>query len=228
MAKSYATGITADQLRALLHYDPDTGFFRWREGIDHWRAGLPAGTLYKQRPNGPKRVAIIIGTASEEKYKVIGVRRRVYKAHRLAWLYVYGEWPDGEVDHINGDPADNRIVNLRVATSAENCRNRGLRADNTSGIKGVSWSKRSKRWKPAHSWAIAMEKCITSVCSIPSRKQRRSEKKPLAACRVNSTEANIVSRSRSFFGDSEREPTRPPGSAPRSTHPPTAPRHCVR
>lgn len=146
MAKSYVTGLTVEQLRALLHYDPDTGFFRWREGIDHWRAGLPAGTLYKQRPSGPSRVAIGIGTTSENKYKVIGVRKRVYRAHRLAWLYIYGEWPDGEIDHINGDPTDNRIVNLRVATLAENSRNRGLRADNTSGIKGVSWSKKSNRW----------------------------------------------------------------------------------
>jgi hypothetical protein len=146
MAKSYVTGLTAEQLRELLHYDPDTGIFRWREGIDHWRAGLPAGTLYKQRPNGPSRVAIGIGTTSESKYKVIGVRKRVYRAHRLAWLYVYGEWPDREVDHINNDPTDNRIVNLRLATFSENAMNRGLRANNTSGVKGVSWSKKSSRW----------------------------------------------------------------------------------
>jgi hypothetical protein len=146
MAKPFVTGMTAEQLRALMHYDPDTGLFRWREGINHWRAGLPAGTRYRQRKNGPERIAIVIGTSSKKYYEMIGIRKHVYKAHRLAWLYVYGEWPDKEIDHINGDPTDNRIVNLRLATPSQNAANRGLRANNTSGIKGVSWSKRSQRW----------------------------------------------------------------------------------
>jgi hypothetical protein len=87
-----------------------------------------------------------IGTTSQRRYPEIGVRKGIYKAHRLAWLYVYGRWPDGEIDHINGDGCDNRIANLREATPAENNYNRVRRIDNTSGIKGVSWNKRSGQW----------------------------------------------------------------------------------
>lgn len=146
MAPKMLAGLTAEQLRALLHYDPDTGAFRWRDGINHWRAGLPAGTLTPQGRNRTRHVVIGIGTTSEKRYSQIGIHKKVYRAHRLAWLYVYGEWAKSEIDHINGNGADNRIVNLRLATPAENAMNRGLRIDNTSGIKGVSWNKKSGQW----------------------------------------------------------------------------------
>lgn len=124
-------GLSPEQLHSVLDYDPGTGLFRWREGIDHWRAGLPAGTRSLD-------------------YVLIGIkmdgRKRLYRAHRLAWLYVHGEWPDGQVDHINGVKHDNRIANLRVATNQQNAINRAVRMDNTSGYKGVSWNKRSGRW----------------------------------------------------------------------------------
>jgi hypothetical protein len=68
-------------------------------------------------------------------------------AHRLAWLWVHGRWPGCEIDHINSDGLDNRIQNLREATHAQNQRNQSKRSDNTSGLKGVSWHKRGKKWK---------------------------------------------------------------------------------
>ena len=67
-------------------------------------------------------------------------------AHRLAWLYVHGEWPAEEIDHLNRVRSDNRISNLRLATQAENKQNTSLRRDSTSGHKGVSWHKRDKKW----------------------------------------------------------------------------------
>jgi hypothetical protein len=137
--------LTAEQLRSLLDYDPETGHFRWRDGINHWRAGLPAGTLATPKWRG-SHIVIGLGTTSEYRYQWIGVRKKVYFAHRLAWLWFYGEWPKGEVDHINCDGTDNRIVNLREATPTQNSYNRTRRKDNKSGIKGVSWSKRSGRW----------------------------------------------------------------------------------
>jgi len=146
MASQYRTGLTAEQLRSLLHYDPDTGQFRWKEGIAHWRAGLPAGTIAWTGTNRRPYTVLGIGTTSERRYAEVGIRKNLYKAHRLAWLYIYGEWPDREVDHINGDGTDNRIVNLRLATPTENGCNRRRRKDNTSGIKGVSWSKRNQMW----------------------------------------------------------------------------------
>jgi hypothetical protein len=142
-------GLTAEQLRSVLHYDPDTGLFRWKEGIEHWRAGLPAGTKTRTS-RGRESLVIGIGTTSRgiqyRPYIQLGIEKRVYHAHRLAWLYVYGEWPHRDIDHINGDATDNRIINLRLATASQNAMNRRLRRDNTSGIKGVSWNKKSGQW----------------------------------------------------------------------------------
>lgn len=128
-------GLSPEQLRSVLDYNPTTGLFRWRDHIKHWRAGLQAGTRSPAEGNGYVCLAI----------KTDG-KTRLYKAHRLAWLYVHGEWPDGQIDHINGVKHDNRIENLRVATNQQNCLNRAIRADNKSGYKGVSWNKRSGRW----------------------------------------------------------------------------------
>jgi hypothetical protein len=141
--------LTAAQLRAVLHYNPQTGQFRWRRGINHWRAGLPAGTEGNYGAKGHPYIVIGLGTTSkgvQNRYVLVGVKKRVYRAHRLAWLYVHGEWPKGEIDHVNGDGTDNRIANLRDATASQNGMNRGLRSNNTSGHRGVSWSKRSQKW----------------------------------------------------------------------------------
>jgi len=67
-------------------------------------------------------------------------------AHMLAWLIVYGEWPNGQIDHINGDRLDNRIKNLRVVTQQQNAFNRVLYKNNSSGVKGVSWSIAQQAW----------------------------------------------------------------------------------
>jgi hypothetical protein len=114
------------RLRECFDYDPDTGLFFWKvskRGIRRPQAGCFAGG-----------------------YTVIqfdGVR---YRAHRLAWFYVHGEWPAHEVDHINGIRSDNRIENLRLATHAENLRNQKLQARNTSGCKGVAFDRSRNKW----------------------------------------------------------------------------------
>ena len=80
-------------------------------------------------------------------YVKIPIKGKVYMAHRLAWLYVHGVWPDEEIDHINGVRDDNRIINLRMATPQQNKQNTGLRKDNTSGYKGVYYDKKNSIWK---------------------------------------------------------------------------------
>lgn len=69
------------------------------------------------------------------------------QAHRVAWFLHYGRFPNGELDHIDGDKANNRIENLRVATRSQNTAYRGKTKRNTSGFKGVCWHRRDKRWR---------------------------------------------------------------------------------
>jgi hypothetical protein len=121
--------ITLDQVRMLLQYDQETGVFTWRAARGRARVGEAAG-----------RIGV-------EGYLQIGLDRRRYQAHRLAWLYVHGVWPRAEIDHINGNKVDNRLVNLRLATRSENQANNGLSSHNTSGRKGVSWNRNVGQWQ---------------------------------------------------------------------------------
>lgn len=115
-------GLTAERLRSVLTYDADTGVFR-RSVLNRTR--YPVGK--------------IAGTPHSSGYIAIGINGKSYKAHRLAWLYVFGEWPTGEIDHINCIKDDNRIANLRVSTRAQNMQNRvAARLDNKLGVLGVS------------------------------------------------------------------------------------------
>jgi len=88
----------------------------------------------------------VAGRGSGGGYRQISVDNRLYLAHRLAWLYMTGEWPEVQIDHVNMDRADNRFVNLRQATRSENKGNMRAQANNASGLKGVYWHKRAGKW----------------------------------------------------------------------------------
>lgn len=119
---------TAERLRTLLDYCQETGRFTWRFN------------------RGGRAVAGSVAGATDKRgYICINVDCHLYKAHRLAWLYVYGEWPDGEIDHIDGQPANNAIANLRVADRTAQNRNRKINKTNTFGLKGVG--RHGKRFK---------------------------------------------------------------------------------
>jgi len=122
--------LTADRLRTLLHYNPETGVFTRLVRDGKWLPGQVAGSA--QASHG---------------YVAIGVAGKPRLAHRLAWLYVYGEWPASVIDHINRDRTDNRIGNLRSVSPAENGQNTKLRLDNKSGHKGVIWYRRDRVWR---------------------------------------------------------------------------------
>lgn len=117
---------TAEQLGQLLTYDPIAGTFTWKVDRNQLaKAGMAAG--YTRRDG----------------YLVINVSGRGQLGHRLAWLLMTGHWPEKMVDHINGDPSDNRWSNLREATRSQNMMNMvAVPPRNTSGVKGVSFSKR--------------------------------------------------------------------------------------
>jgi hypothetical protein len=135
MRKPVVAHVSAEQLREMLDYNPSTGGFRWRYRFDKdapWNgrlAGKPAGHVCKT-----------LG------YVLLSVDGRLCRAHRLAWLYMTGEWPSEEIDHINGDGLDNRFANLRVASRSQQTMNTRAHRDSASGLKGAYWDKRTSTW----------------------------------------------------------------------------------
>lgn len=124
------TLLTQDKLKSLLSYDPNTGIFTWL--IDR---------------GGKARVGAQAGSLTKKGYLNISIHKKLYRAHRLAWLYVYGSWPAQEIDHINRNKSDNRIDNLRDASRRLNNINKNLPRNNTSGIKGVGWHEKKQKWR---------------------------------------------------------------------------------
>lgn len=125
-----ASMITQAKLKAVLRYDSHTGNFLWR--MSGKGRGVKEGTK--------------AGRYTQKGYWRITINGETYRAHRLAWLYMTGEWPKDQIDHINGVKDDNRWVNLRPATNSQNHANKPLQSNNTSGYKGVSWDSRQRRW----------------------------------------------------------------------------------
>lgn len=124
----------ASYLRLILRYDAETGQFFWRDRPD------------AKRYNNARYSGRVAGT-SKDGYVVIFIDRKGYRAHRLAWFYVTGEDPGEDVDHRDRDRANNRWGNLRSASRSENLANAGLRSDNISGCKGVSWHSQTQKWR---------------------------------------------------------------------------------
>lgn len=121
--------ITQEYLKSILFYNDKTGLFIRKVGISSAKPGD------------------IAGRADSSGYIQISVKGRRYMAHRIAWLYVHGKWPKHEIDHINRCRSDNRLLNLREATSSQNNWNYSLSIKNTSGFIGVSYDKFHKKYK---------------------------------------------------------------------------------
>lgn len=121
--------INQNYLKDILSYDPETGVFTWIVS-----------------PTNSIQVNSQAGTLHDSGYIKISIGNKCYRAHRLAWLYVHGEWPAKFIDHINGNRSDNRLCNLRQATPGENKHNQTAPINNTSGFKGVTWHKQQKKW----------------------------------------------------------------------------------
>ncbi len=118
-----------ERLKEVLDYDHYTGEFKWKVCLSN-----------------SALVGAVAGVVSGNGYRYITFDKHKHLAHRLAWFYVHGRWPEGTIDHINGKRADNRFINLREATVSENAMNTTVRAANKSGVPGVSWDKSKNGW----------------------------------------------------------------------------------
>ncbi|KQZ41804.1 HNH endonuclease [Ensifer sp. Root558] len=127
--------LTQARLLEALHYDRLSGVFTWKARHD-----LPSSWNTKW---AGKEAGCIDGHG----YRLIAVDGVLYKAHRLAWLYVTGGWPDADLDHANRNRSDNRFANLRPCSRGENMQNQSVRSNNTSGLPGVSFCKQTSRWR---------------------------------------------------------------------------------
>lgn len=147
--------LTAQRLREVLHYNPDSGDWIWLKTLSVRReAGSPAGEV---KSSG---------------YLFIGVDGSRYRAHRLAWLYMTGVWPTEQVDHINGVRSDNRWINLRAANNTQNAANMRVRYSNIVGVKGVKKyeGKRGVRWRAA----ISIQRKTRHLGSFASLEEAQS------------------------------------------------------
>jgi hypothetical protein len=117
-----------EQLKELLHYDPETGVFTWKESRGNVKAGQIAGW-------------------ENDGYLKIQINKKSEQLHRLAFLYMTGELPAEQVDHKNQNRSDNRWENLREVSQAENLKNKTLGANNKSGLLGVCFSKQVGKYQ---------------------------------------------------------------------------------
>lgn len=125
--------VTKEQLQDLIGYEPETGLFRWK--------------VRRNAAGGPVLPGTVAGTPKDG-YTQIIIGQRSYRAHRLAWLFMTGAFPERglEIDHINRERSDNRWSNLRLVSRSQNNMNGGLRSDNKSGARGVGQRKDTGAW----------------------------------------------------------------------------------
>jgi len=123
--------LTHKRLKEILNYDSDTGIFiRKIKTATNTNIGDVAGHIN-----------------NKDGYVRIKIDKKLYRAHRLAWFYVYGYFPENDIDHIDRDRSNNRIKNLREVSNSCNIRNTGQFKHNTSGVKGISWNKQHNKWQ---------------------------------------------------------------------------------
>lgn len=124
--------ITQKRLKELLHYNPETGSLTWKVDKARAKAGDEAGSIrYNRHPQ----------------YREVKIDGAMYMTHRLAWLYIHGDLPEDQIDHIDGNGLNNQLSNLRDVSPFENQRNRRVGKANTSGTMGVTFCSDRGTWR---------------------------------------------------------------------------------
>ncbi len=131
----------SSELQKLIKYDAETGKMYWLPREASMFPAVRNARMWNTRFAG-KRALDVQHHAGYLYGELLG---RPYLAHRIIWYLVHSEMPD-EIDHINGDRTDNRLVNLRSVTRKTNCENLARRFKNTSGVTGVCWDRDNKMW----------------------------------------------------------------------------------
>lgn len=126
--------VTQDELKKLIHYDKYTGIFTW------------LCDRYRNKIKGKIAGAVITHPHTGKTYRHIEINGKPYRAHRLAWLYMTGELPEHDIDHIDGQGDNNSWNNLRKANKYINARNCRLRKDNKYGVCGIYFDRRRNKW----------------------------------------------------------------------------------
>lgn len=161
------TDITLDVMRSVLSYDPATGIFTWKE-----------------KPHKGAFAGDIAGGLHGSGYRVIGIAGHVFSAHRMAWLFVHGRWPNGMLDHRDLNRDNNAISNLREATDILNQANTKLSPRNTSGYRGIIRRKPRRLGAKEKPWAalitIRGKKRYIGVFDTPEEASAAFEKAAFA------------------------------------------------
>jgi len=130
------------EVAALISYDPVTGKFHWKPRPSALFNTARAAKTWNTRFAGAETCT----TDNGKGYRTVAIFGRAYKAHRLAWAIVHGEWPTGEIDHLDHNPSNNCLENLRDVSRKENLRNRPPQKNNSSGHVGINWQADCKAW----------------------------------------------------------------------------------
>lgn len=151
IANGDAMELTQDLLKDILHYDPESGIFTWLKRKPEYFGSEWTSKVWNSNWAGKRAGSGCVFESGYRirsiKIKLPGCHPQTMREHRLAWLYMTGKFPKEGLDHINRDGFDNRFVNLRESSQQENCQNRSIEKINTSGISGVCWHKRFRKWQ---------------------------------------------------------------------------------
>lgn len=139
--------LTQEILNELLRYDPETGKLYWKVRDIKWfnlsSKHTPKHVCDKWNAKHANQEALIV---EKDGYRTGTILKKRVRAHRIIWCMVFGYYPKYDIDHIDRDRSNNKLLNLREATRSQNNQNMDRRIDNTSGHKGVSWCKITQKW----------------------------------------------------------------------------------